>query len=157
MDTAWARLTIGGPVNKKLLRKILHKHDVQLAEDTEDDDAAESIGWYLEEDDDGCLTMTDEEKAWGHWNELERALVEAGIAFDRATEQGTSGTYDHTVYFRPGMNGPVEYAGSEGDDMVPLAPIRRQLDELGPEEFAGWFRRCHPVIPSLEPVRWITS
>ena len=86
--------------------------------------------------DDGLLRLSNDEAAYGMFEELEKFLVRYGIAFDRRSDAKYG--YDaEDVSFRPGMKKPVVcLADQGGNPMVPLSdlkPIAKRLDRLATE------------------------
>lgn len=89
--------------------------------------------------------------AWGQFGELERALKDLGIAFDRHSD----GKYEYSpenLYFRPGKPDRLIPATQDGEPVVALEdlkvfanakgmiPLRKVLRDLGPprETVAEW-------------------
>ena len=108
-DYYWGEIEIGGPVRRRLVKKLLGAIGDQMDRGREGVEfTATDPASLLEQLDPstGYLHLTDEQARYGQFEELEEFLQNHGIAFDRRS----FGKYEFTpeeVRFRPGMKRPA--------------------------------------------------
>lgn len=156
-DRAWAKLVIGGPVNRETLAELVLDEGYDLgdaAEGTEGDE-----GLYLERRGGGhVVVLEDCDQLGAMWEGLEAALVDAGIAFDRFS-QGYAGSWsDSIAAWRGGMPRVYETVAdaNHANGYGRLEEIRAALAQAASlDDVRAWFSATHPDIPSLEPITWL--
>jgi hypothetical protein len=140
-ERSWARLTIGGPVPRRLLT-----------------DALETLaGCRLDEClEDGRVVVEDPEASWGGFSELEAWLEGRGIPFDLESAACPGAWPDMLVHFRPGR-GRVEFVAddSHAEPVIPRSTLRTALTRYRTlKSLRAWLRRTYPEVPALEPITW---
>ena len=108
--------------------------------------------------DDGLLRLSNDEAAYGMFEELEDFLVEHGIAFDRRSDAKFEFDAEN-VSFRPGMKKPVVcLANQNGQPMVPYNDLKplvgslRRLVKVPPGTVKEWRKAIEVVCKRLDRV-----
>jgi hypothetical protein len=118
------QITIGGPVKKEDLPKLLEKiiYEYGCNEDWEEGNPPENIKDLLNES--GYICFGDHDARNGEFSELETFLKEKGIPFNRQS----SGCYEYNpeiVYFRKEMKEPIIFiTDTDGEELVPLSSVK---------------------------------
>jgi hypothetical protein len=157
-------ITVGGTISKKLCEEFCWELNLAGGEvggfgsPTRKQffrnwrDVTDNLG------DDGLLRLSNDEAAYGMFEELEEFLVKHGIAFDRRSEAGYG--YDaENVSFRPGMKKPVVcFADQGGNPMVPIGDLKplvgslRRLVKVPPATVKEWRKAIEVVCKRLDRV-----
>lgn len=156
-DRAWAKLVIGGPVNRDTLAELLLEEGYDLDGVEEGYEGRE--GLYLERCGSGhVLVLEDCDQLGAMWEGLEAGLVDAGIAFDRFSNSYAGSWSDSIAAWRPGMAEVYEMVADANQQHAYgcLDEIRAALAQAKSlDDFRAWFQATHPDIPPLEPITWL--
>jgi hypothetical protein len=153
-----ALIEIGGPIPRDVVPELLKRVKAEGLRWNWCDDALqastpEELLAELKQHDSEVLSVGDDEAAGGQFEDLERFLVQHGIAFDR--QCNAKYEYDGLlVQFRPGMDEPAEnLATQDGDPTLrldALRPIQRLLRKgKGREALA----KLDELLDAVSPLR----
>lgn len=94
---------------------------------------------------DGISTLVSYEARWGEFEEIEEALVDAGIPFDRETvaDYGNPG---FTMYYRPGITKTPQYVC----DVIGVLEVRGLLKTGGLKALQEKLAKDYPEFLPLE-------
>ena len=156
-DYFWGEIEIGGPVRRRLVKKLLGAIGDKMDRGREGVKfTATDPASLLEELDEstGYLHLVNEQARYGQFEELEEFLQNHGIAFNRRS----SGKYEFTpeeVRFRPGMKGPeVRLMTHDDKPVVDWLEVdeARQLLQAGKAKaaLAKLRKVLGPAVPKLK-------
>ena len=93
---------------------------------------------------DGIFTLVSYEARWGEFEEIEEALVDAGIPFDRETAPDY-GNPAFTVHFRPGITPTPQYVC----DVIDVGEVKGLLKTGGLEALQEKLAKDYPEFLPL--------
>jgi hypothetical protein len=94
---------------------------------------------------DGIFTLVSYEARWGEFEEIEEALVAAGITFDRETAPDY-GNPAFTMYFRPGITPTPQYVC----DVIDVGEVKGLLKTGGLKSLQEKLAKDYPEFLPLE-------
>jgi hypothetical protein len=154
---AWAKLEIGGRVDRQVLidaiidNTELSEEDVEQAlEELKAGQAGDADGRVISiYVDDGHLVIEDPDAVYAQFTDLENELLTLGVPFDRTSEDVAE--FDGGIaWYRPEL-GLIEAAHNDGQAMVSLDEVRAKLKE-GPEALVAWLTSTYPEPGPLPPL-----
>lgn len=101
-----------------------------------------------ESEGDGIYALFSPEASWGQFAEIEKALVKAGIPFDRYTSQYEPDPA-YTTYFRPGLTPTPKDVG----DVIDVQEVKDLIKLGGLEALEKKLTEDFPEFPTLKEVR----
>jgi hypothetical protein len=154
-DRMPAKLTIGGPIPRSLVKDLCEKirgesvsldWDEELFEPASEADLQEAL-------EDGRLVLCDSEAIWGRFNDLERFLDRSHIAYDRHN----SAKYDNEaelIRHRPGLGIFVDQSNDSEDILhsdKDVQQVRALLKDGNLAKAMAKLDAMCPDVPELPP------
>ena len=145
-DRFYASLEIGGPISRDIVLALAAR--ISAAGLLYPDEALEH---HI--NDDGLLTVEDDQAAYGEFPELEAWLEEQGIEFDRHS----SGYFDllpEWVSFRKGQGRIVHLLDGQGDQVIGHRDVQQVLARANslPALQAALVEILGPKVSPLKPI-----